>query len=123
MSFFLALEQLSVIKQTLLFSLLLPATAAVASIWLKERLPDRFRWNLILNIAGLLVGEFLGSKMLGKGLMGAQGSGALWVLTSISATAIRNFLRVNSRLTPSARACPLVSLISLERLFLQSLLC
>jgi drug/metabolite transporter (DMT)-like permease len=93
MSFFLALDQLSVINQTLLFSLSLPATAAVALIWLKEKLPERFWWSLALIMAGLLVEKFLGSNMLGKELMGDQGSGALWALTSIGATAIRNSLR------------------------------
>ncbi|MEY4800486.1 MAG: hypothetical protein RLZZ213_933 [Cyanobacteriota bacterium] len=42
MSFFLALEHLSVVTQTLLFSLSLPFTAAVATLWLREKLPDRF---------------------------------------------------------------------------------
>jgi drug/metabolite transporter (DMT)-like permease len=93
MSFFLALDQLSVINQTLLFSLSLPATAAVAFLWLKEKLPERFWWSLALIMAGLLVEKFLGSNMLGKELMGDQGRGALWALTSITATALRNSLR------------------------------
>ena len=93
MSFFLALEKLSVINQTLLFSLSLPATAAVALIWLKEKLPKRFWWSLMLIMAGLLVDKFLGSNMLGNEPMSDQSLGILWGLTSISATALRNSLR------------------------------
>jgi drug/metabolite transporter (DMT)-like permease len=93
MSFFLALDKLSVVNQTLLFSLTLPATAAVALLWLKEKLPDRFWWSLALIIAGLLVGKLLKPMALGSEPMNDQTTGILWALVSVSATALRNSIR------------------------------
>jgi drug/metabolite transporter (DMT)-like permease len=93
MSFFLALDKLSVVNQTLLFSLTLPATAAVALFWLKEKLPDRFWWSLGLIVAGLLVGKLFGPMTLGSAAMSDQTKGILWALVSIAATALRNSMR------------------------------
>jgi drug/metabolite transporter (DMT)-like permease len=59
MSFFLALDKLSVVTQTLLFSLSLPFTAVIATLWLREKLPDRFWGSLLLITAGLIVGKLL----------------------------------------------------------------
>ena len=93
MSFFLALDKLSVVNQTLLFSLTLPATAAVAVLWLKEQLPDHFWWSLALIIAGLLIGKLLAPMALGSGPMNDQTVGILWALVSVCATALRNSIR------------------------------
>lgn len=93
MSFFLALAKLSVINQTLLFSLTLPCTAAVAFWWLRERLPDRFWWSLMLVVAGLLIGKLLAPMVLADGPMPDQTQGVLWASVSILATAVRNSLR------------------------------
>ena len=93
MSFFLALDKLSVVNQTLLFSLTLPATAAVALIWLKEKLPDRFWWSLTLIVAGLLVGKLFSPMAMGSSTMSEQNTGVLWALISIAATALRNSIR------------------------------
>ena len=92
MNFFLALDQLSVINQTLLFSLTLPVSAAIALLWWKEPLPDRFWWSLPLIIAGLLIGKLLGPMLMGAGPMGNQTRGVLWALVSILATALRHGL-------------------------------
>jgi drug/metabolite transporter (DMT)-like permease len=93
MSFFLALDKLSVINQTLLFSLTLPCTAAVACWWLKEHLPDRFWWSLVLVISGVLIGKLLGPMVMASGPMPDQSQGVLWASVSILATALRSSLR------------------------------
>lgn len=93
MSFFLALDRLSVVNQTLLFSLTLPATAAVALIWLREKLPDRFWWSLGCIVAGLLVGKFFAPMAAASPEMSGQAIGILWALVSIVATALRNSIR------------------------------
>jgi drug/metabolite transporter (DMT)-like permease len=93
MSFFLALEHLSVVTQTLLFSLSLPFTAAVATLWLREKLPDRFWWSLALIVGGLLIGKlFVPMQMeTAEGL--AEAIGIVWALVSMSSLAFRNSLR------------------------------
>lgn len=103
MSFFLALDKLTVVSQTLLFSLTLPATAAVALLWLKERLPDRFWWSLMLIVAGLLVGKLLAPMTMVSGPMDDQTQGILWALTSIAATALRSSLRRKLTIYPIGR--------------------
>jgi drug/metabolite transporter (DMT)-like permease len=90
LAFYLALDQLSVITQTLLFSLTLPASALLALWWLKERLPERFALSLALILAGLVVGRLFGSG-LGMGM--DQLPGLLWALVAVIASATRNCLR------------------------------
>jgi drug/metabolite transporter (DMT)-like permease len=53
--YFLALQRLSVISQTLLFTLILPITALLAQILLREPLPKRFGFSAALLPLGLLV--------------------------------------------------------------------
>ena len=119
-SFFLALDKLSVVNQTLLFSLTLPATAAVALLWLKEKLPDRFWWSLALIIAGFLVGKLLKPMALGSEPMNDQTTGILWALVSVSATALRNSIRRKLTKYPIGKGYRWVYQISRGRLCSQS---
>jgi drug/metabolite transporter (DMT)-like permease len=107
MSFFLALDKLSVVNQTLLFSLTLPATAVVALLWLKEQLPDRFWWSLALIIAGLLVGKLFAPMALGSEPMNDQTRGILWALVSVGATAFRNSIRRKLTMYPIGKGLSL----------------
>lgn len=93
MAFFLALDKLTVISQTLLFALTLPSSAGLARLWLKEQLPDRFWWSLGLITAGLLVGRLLRPMAMGSPEMMDQLTGVLWALVAVAATALRNCLR------------------------------
>ena len=93
MAFFLALDQLTVITQTLLFALTLPASATLAWLWLKEPLPDRFWWSLSLITAGLLVGRLLRLMAMPSPEMMDQLNGVLWALVAVAATALRNCVR------------------------------
>jgi drug/metabolite transporter (DMT)-like permease len=54
-SYFLALQRLSVISQTLLFTLILPITALLAKLLLSEPLPKRFGLSFALLPLGLLI--------------------------------------------------------------------
>jgi hypothetical protein len=54
LAFSMALDQLAVITQTLLFSPTLPASALLAQCWLKERLPEWFPLSLSLILLGVL---------------------------------------------------------------------
>ena len=53
--YFLALQRLSVISQTLLFTLILPITALLAHLLLREPLPKRFGFSFALLPLGLLI--------------------------------------------------------------------
>jgi drug/metabolite transporter (DMT)-like permease len=53
--YFLALQRLTVITQTLLFTLILPATALLAQFLLREPLPRRFGFSFALLPLGLLI--------------------------------------------------------------------
>jgi len=53
--YFLALQRLTVISQTLLFTLILPVTALLAQLLLREPLPKRFGFSLALLPLGLLI--------------------------------------------------------------------
>ena len=53
--YFLALQRLTVISQTLLFTLILPVTALLAKLLLREPLPKRFGLSLALLPLGLLI--------------------------------------------------------------------
>ena len=93
MSFFLALDKLSVVTQTLLFSLTLPFTAVIALLWLKEKLPDRFWWSLALITAGLIAGKLLRPMEMNDPGSANQTVGVIWALASMSSLALRNSLR------------------------------
>jgi len=53
--YFLALQRLTVISQTLLFTLILPVTALLAQLLLREPLPKRFGFSFALLPLGLLI--------------------------------------------------------------------
>lgn len=53
--YFLALQRLTVISQTLLFTLILPVTAILAQLLLREPLPKRFGFSFALLPLGLLI--------------------------------------------------------------------
>ena len=53
--YFLALQRLIVISQTLLFTLILPVTALLAQLLLREPLPKRFGFSFALLPLGLLI--------------------------------------------------------------------
>lgn len=53
--YFLALQRLTVICQMLLFTLILPVTALLAQLLLREPLPKRFGFSLALLPLGLLI--------------------------------------------------------------------
>ena len=53
--YFLALQRLTVISQTLLFTLILPVTALLAKLLLREPLPKRFGFSFALLPLGLLI--------------------------------------------------------------------
>ena len=55
--FFLALERLSVVAQTLLFSLTVPLSTIAAGVLLKERLPKVFPITLTMICAGVVLGS------------------------------------------------------------------
>jgi drug/metabolite transporter (DMT)-like permease len=93
MSFFLALDKLSVVTQTLLFSLSLPFTAAIATLWLREKLPDRFWWSLALIVGGLLIGKLFVPMSMQTAAGRAEAVGIAWALVSMSSLAFRNSLR------------------------------
>lgn len=90
-AFYLSLDHLSVITQTLLFSLTLPASGLLALFWLKEKLPERFGLSLLLIMGGLLAGRILGSP--GGGMTMNDGVGVSWALVSVLATALRTCIR------------------------------
>ena len=53
--YFLALQRLTVISQTLLFTLILAVTALLAQLLLREPLPKRFGFSFALLPLGLLI--------------------------------------------------------------------
>lgn len=57
--YFLALQRLTVISQMLLFTLILPVTALLAQLLLREPLPKRFGFSLALLPLGLLISRNL----------------------------------------------------------------
>jgi drug/metabolite transporter (DMT)-like permease len=84
--FFISLKHLSVIGQSLIFSLLLSVSALLALIVLKERLPKGFILSLVLITAGLV----LSSRAMG-GMADGGGDdllGIVMVLISVLAYAI-----------------------------------
>jgi len=92
--FFLALTRLSVVEQTLLFSLTVPITALAAHWWLKETLPRSFPLTCSLITVGLLLSSH-GVAATGAAL---DSRGVLWALVGVAAFATSGVLaRINSQ--------------------------
>ena len=92
--FFLALDRLSVVEQTLLFSLTVPITALAAHWWLKETLPRSFPLTCGLITGGLFLSSH-GGAASGAGL---DTHGVLWALVGVAAFAASGVLaRINSQ--------------------------
>ncbi|MFN9618401.1 MAG: EamA family transporter [Synechococcaceae cyanobacterium] len=89
--YFLALQRLSVTSQTLLFTLILPATALLAWLLLREPLPRRFGLTLVLLPAGLLISRSM-QGMLSPEAGGLDPLGVAWALMSVAAFAAAGVL-------------------------------
>lgn len=86
--YFLALQRLSVTSQTLLFTLILPATALLAWGTLGEPLPKRFSLTLLLLSAGLLISRTMAmGQEPWTASLGLDPLGILWALVSVAAFA------------------------------------
>lgn len=81
-AYYMALQSLSVISQTLLFALVLPASALLAWALLRERLPPGFWISLTLITAGLLIAQ-LGMAPLNARMDQLAGVG--WALLGVAA--------------------------------------
>jgi drug/metabolite transporter (DMT)-like permease len=79
-AYYIALESLSVISQTLLFALVLPVSALLARGWLGEALPRSFWISLVLIAVGLVLPSVAAA---GGGMDGA--SGLAWALVGVLA--------------------------------------
>jgi drug/metabolite transporter (DMT)-like permease len=79
-AYYLALQSLSVISQTLLFALVLPVSALLARWLLREPLPRAFVPSLVLIAAGLLLPQL--SRMALEGRMD-EAAGLLWALVGV----------------------------------------
>ncbi len=80
-AYYLALESLSVISQTLLFALVLPVSALLARGWLGEALPRSFWISLLLIAVGLVLPSV--SMAAAGGMDGT--SGLAWALVGVLA--------------------------------------
>lgn len=83
-AYYFALESLSVISQTLLFALVLPASALLARWRLGEALPPGFWLSLLLIGAGLVLPQ--AAMALGAGRMD-EAAGIAWALVGVLAFA------------------------------------
>jgi drug/metabolite transporter (DMT)-like permease len=81
-AYYLALQSLTVISQTLLFSLVLPVSALLARWLLREPLPRAFLPSLLLIAAGLLLPQ-LSQAALGGRM--DETVGVLWALVGVLA--------------------------------------
>jgi drug/metabolite transporter (DMT)-like permease len=79
-AYYLALESLSVISQTLLFALVLPVSALLARWLLGEALPAGFRLSLVLIGAGLVLPQ--AAMAMGGGRMDGA-AGLAWALVGV----------------------------------------
>jgi len=77
---YIAIEALSVIEKTLAFSLVLPAAAGMAWLWLREPLPRRFGLTSLLIAAGLLLVAVGGEATGGMHRFAGLGWGGVGVL-------------------------------------------
>lgn len=80
-AYYLALESLSVISQTLLFALVLPVSGLLARGWLGEALPRSFWISLVLIAVGLVLPSV--SMAAAGGMDGT--SGLAWALVGVLA--------------------------------------
>ena len=93
-AFFLALNRLSVVEATLLFSLTVPTTAFAAHWLLKETLPRSFPLTCGLITGGLLFSSH-GGAVTEAGL---DSRGVLWAVVGVAAFAASGVLaRINSQ--------------------------
>ena len=90
--FFLALEHLSVVAQTLLFSLTIPLSTLAARVFLHEKLPRQFTFSLILICLGVFVGNQSGSGVVTTLTSGQKMMGFIWAATAILSFAIGGIL-------------------------------
>ena len=84
-AFYLALERLTVVQQTLLFSLTVPVTALLAQLLLGERLPRTFAFSCALLSAGLLLANH--PLMQAAAISGLDRRGLAWALLGVAAFA------------------------------------
>jgi len=85
-AFYLALDRLTVVQQTLLFSLTVPLTAVVAHWLLNEALPRLFVLSCALITGGLLLAVH--QPMLAAATQALDPRGVLWALVGVVAFAI-----------------------------------
>ncbi|MFM1812274.1 MAG: hypothetical protein RLZZ336_1212 [Cyanobacteriota bacterium] len=85
-AFYLALDHLTVVQQTLLFSLTVPLTALAAHWLLDEALPRLFALSCVLITAGLLLANQ--QAMLHGAEQSLDLRGVLWALVGVVAFAI-----------------------------------
>ena len=90
--FFLALEHLSVVAQTFLFSLTVPLSAIAAAGLLRERLPPLFPLTLGLICAGVLLGSSSSGGAMGMLTPDDQWLGVAWGSLAVIAFAIGGVL-------------------------------
>jgi drug/metabolite transporter (DMT)-like permease len=91
--YFQALKTLSVSSQTLLFTLILPATALLAKLILQEPLPRRFGLSLALLPAGLLISHGIHwSSTTGPSGHDLNLGGMSWSLVSVLAFSVSGIL-------------------------------
>jgi drug/metabolite transporter (DMT)-like permease len=85
MCFYIALDRLSVVQQTLLFSLTVPVSAVMAWLLLRERLPSTFPLSCALIICGLLLANQ--NKLSGtiQQVQTLDMGGVLWALLGVMA--------------------------------------
>jgi drug/metabolite transporter (DMT)-like permease len=96
MCFYLALDRLSVVEQTLIFSLTIPVTALLARALLQEALPRSFALSCALISCGLLLANHA-RFVLNAGIP-VDLHGVLWALLGVMAF---GFSAVISRVTGS----------------------
>lgn len=86
MCFYLALDRLSVVEQTLLFSLTVPTTSLLARALIREALPRSFALTCAMISCGLLLANHtkLGMKMV----VPVDFRGVLWALLGVMAFGI-----------------------------------
>ncbi|MFN6353948.1 MAG: DMT family transporter [Cyanobacteriota bacterium] len=92
MAYFLALRRLPVVSLTLIFTLILPVTAVLALVVLREPLPKRFGLSLTLLPVGLWLSSSMAMPMASAADRSTSLAGVLWALVSVVAFAIAGVL-------------------------------
>ncbi len=90
--FYLALEHLSVVTQTLLFSLTVPLSTLTAKVFLKERLPKQFPFTLALISAGVVLGSMSTGGVMSRLIQQQEWQGWAWGSVAVIAFAIGGVL-------------------------------